>query len=227
MITEPVAVTMLYTAALGGRLALLPYLMTRIRQERTDQTGLILLVDLGKSCTADAWICQATNNRGMLVAMDAMGYDAFHIGAADTLYTQPGIVQQLRDVLQTPLAAGPWSGIMQRRGLTFSFAARLDVRANQPVDLICALQLGKYARADVDYDGQSRLLSLDGGWLNDEPLLGRLDLLLSHEPPYIEVTGQSQIEIRDDVAPDPTMMSVIEFVEHEARVAERKRGSLD
>src|SRR5512142_2385980 len=109
MLTEPTPVSLLYTAALEGRLALLPRLLTRIKQERAAIHGIPLLVDLGRSCTADAWICEATGGRGMLVAMDAMGYDAFHIGPQDMLYTQPAAVDQLRAVIQTPLAAGPWT----------------------------------------------------------------------------------------------------------------------
>src|SRR5713226_1788509 len=105
MLTEPAAVALLYTASLGGRLELLPRLMTRIRQERTRPT---LLVDLGRSCAPGTWICDATGGRGMLVAMDAMGYDAFHIGPGDLLYMQPAMVNQLRQIILTPLAAGPW-----------------------------------------------------------------------------------------------------------------------
>src|SRR5689334_19491361 len=110
MLTEPLQVAVLYTAALSGQLHLLPRLMTRIRQERYNSPGPSLLVDLGRSCISTTWICEVTDGRGMLVAMDGMGYDAFHIGAADPLYLQPATVMQLREVLLTPLAAGPWSG---------------------------------------------------------------------------------------------------------------------
>src|SRR5258707_4190295 len=130
MLTEPTTVMLLYTAALGGRVDLLPRLMTRIRQERLAHTGPALLVDLGRSCDRASWICAATDGRGMLVAMDAMGYDAFHIGAADALYSQPEVVQQLRAVINTPLAAGPWFGKTTRQGLVFHFAARLDGMLN-------------------------------------------------------------------------------------------------
>ena len=224
MLTEPAAVALLYTASLSGRLELLPKLMTRIRQERTGPT---LLVDLGRSCAPDAWICDATGGRGMLVAMDAMGYDAFHIGPGDALYTQPAIVEQLRGVILTPLAAGPWSGVARRSGMVFRFAARVDsVPPNaEPADLTIALRLGKYAAADVEADGERRMLTLDGGWTSADPLLGRLDIALLPETPYIRVVSQAQLAIRDDLTLDPTISSVIEFVESEARFAERKRGS--
>src|SRR5438105_12565829 len=124
MLTEPTMVALLYTASLAGRLDLLPRLMTRIRQERTGHT---LLVDLGRACLPGTAICEATDGRGMLVAMDAMGYDAFHIGPADPLYTQPATVETLRHVIGTAFAAGPWWGTSTRKGMVFRFAARPDV----------------------------------------------------------------------------------------------------
>src|SRR5260221_3646119 len=191
MLTEPTTVMLLYTAALGGRVDLLPRLMTRIRQERLAHTGPALLVDLGCSCDGTSWICEATDGRGMLVAMDAMGYDAFHIGAADALYSQPAVVQQLRSVINTPLAAGPWFGKATRKGLVFQFAARLEVMLNtlgegEPADrpdLLIALQLGQYPRADVESDGDTRLLTLDAGLAaGTERWLGRLAMALLPEP---------------------------------------------
>jgi hypothetical protein len=229
MLTEPTSLVLLYTASLGGQLELLPKLMTRIRQERTAATGPTLLVDLGKSCAVESWICNTTDGRGMLVAMDAMGYDAFHIGAADPLYTQPGTVQALLGVIQTPLAAGPWHGVSKRKGLVISISARLDQRpmGPDPVDLHVVLQLGKYERADVDYDGQTRFLMLDGGWTDNTPLLGRLDIALLPDDPYIRVVSQSRLDLPTNLMPDPSITGIIEFVESEARQAERKRGPLD
>lgn len=223
MLTEPATVALLYTASLGGRLSLLPKLMTRIRQERTGPT---LLVDLGHSCAEGAWICDATDGRGMLVAMDAMGYDAFHIGPGDSLYSRPALVEQMRGVIMTPLAAGPWSGVAHRSGMVFRFAARFDVVPPnaEPADLIIALQFGKYPRADVEVDVERRMLALDGGWTGNEPLLGRLDMALLPEPPYIRIISQARLAIPEDLMPDPTISSVIEFVESEARFVERKRG---
>src|SRR5947207_2242866 len=117
-------VTLLYTASLGGRLTLLPKLFTQIRHERANAPGPVLLVDLGRSCVPDSWVCHVTGGRAMLVAMDAMGYDAFHIGPLDYLYTQPGTVQQLGETLLTQFAAGPWSSKITRQEQTFVIASR-------------------------------------------------------------------------------------------------------
>jgi hypothetical protein len=227
VLTEPVTIGLLYTASLAGRLDLLPRLMTRIRQEKSRIAGPALLVDLGRSCSPDIWICDATDGRGMLVAMDAMGYDAFHIGAADMLYTQPATVDSLRGVVQTPFAAGPWFGTVSRKGLKFHFASRVDVIPPDadPADLTIALQLGTNPRADVEGYEDYRLLSLDAGWTSSEPLLGRIDIALTPASPYIFIVSQVQLSISDDLMPDPSIAGVIEFVESEARHAERKRGS--
>jgi hypothetical protein len=218
-------VSLLYTAALEGRLAFLPQLFTRIRQEQASAAGITLLADLGRSCAPDAWICDATGGRAMLVAMDAMGYDVFHIGPQDMLYTQPVVVEQLRGVIQTQLAAGPWIGIVSRAGQVFVFASRLNVR--RPADLTIALRLGDQPVAEAAWDGTRRTLLLDAGWTASEPLLGRLDMALMPESPYIEITNQVQLSFPPDLPADPTIRGVIEFVESEAHHAEKKRGQGD
>jgi hypothetical protein len=218
-------VTLLYTAALAGRLALLPQLLTRIHQERAAIDGIPLLVDLGRSCASDVWICEATGGRGMLVAMDAMGYDAFHIGPEDMLYTQPALVQQLRTVIQTPLAAGPWKAVVQRSERVFVFAATDNV-ADQAADLVVTLRLSSTPQVKLGWRESHRTLFFDPGWFSSEPLLGRLDLVLLPEPPYIEMLNQAQLALPPDLRPDPTMTGVVEFVQSEARYAERKRGQM-
>ncbi len=225
MLTEPVAVTLLYTAALEGRLSLLPHLQTRIRQERATISGVLLLVDLGRSCTPEAWICDSTGGRGMLVAMDAMGYDAFHIGPQDMLYTQPAMVEQLRSVIQTPFAAGPFLAPVHRQDRDLVFAGRLDVlHPAEAPDLVVVLRLGDQPNAEASWQNSRRTLLLDGGWTASEPLLGRLDMVLTAAAPYIEILNHVHLAVSPDLLPDPTMLGVVEFVESEARYAERKRG---
>ena len=166
-------VTLMYTAALEGRLELLPMLFTRIREERATISGIPLLVDMGRSCAPDAWVCDATDGRGMLVAMDAMGYDAFHIGPQDILYTRPMQVEQLRSVIQTQLAAGPWRAVVSRKEHTFVFANALNVRAlTKPPDLIIALRLSDTPCAEASGDELARKLFFDAGWTNRNRCLG-------------------------------------------------------
>jgi hypothetical protein len=222
---DATAVRLLYTAALEGRLTFLPRLFTRIRQERASAPGITLLADLGRSCAPGIRICDVTGGRAMLVAMDAMGYDVFHIGPQDMLYTQPVVVEQLRGVIQTRLAAGPWTGTVRRAGKVFVFANSLNVW--EPADLTIALRLGDQPVTEAAWDGARRTLFLDAGWTASEPLLGRLDMVLMPESPYIEITSQAQLSFPPDLLPDPTIMGVIEFVESEAHQAEQKRGQGD
>src|SRR5262245_64907152 len=125
----------------------------------------------------------------MLVAMDAMGYDAFHIGPEDMLYTQPALVQQLRSVVQTQLAAGPWKATVQRAEKVFVFANTLDVSVQ--ADLIVGLRLSAVPLADVAGHESRRTLFFDPGWQDSEPLLGRLDMRLLPEAPFIELVDQA------------------------------------
>src|SRR5437868_4352131 len=184
-------VTLLYTAALGGRLQLLPKIFTLIRQVRADATGPVLLVDLGQSCVSGSWICDVTGGRAVLVAMDAMGYDAFHIGPLGYLYTQPATVQQLRESLLTQFAAGPWSSKISRQEQTFVFVSRLD-NITEAADLTFLLRHSDVPHVEVSAPEGQRLLAFDPGWTQPEPLLGRLDIALLPDPPYIELVGQSQ-----------------------------------
>src|SRR5438128_2120399 len=129
--TPTTRIKLLYTAALEGRLSLLPMLFTRIRQERHEPAGPVLLVDLGRACVPGMWICDVTEGKAMLVAMDAIGYDAFHLGPRDPLYSQPGTVQELRGMLLTSFAAGPWMARVTRNEQAFIFASRADVAREQ------------------------------------------------------------------------------------------------
>jgi hypothetical protein len=167
-VEQPTPLTLFYTAALDGRIHLLPTLLTQLKRERAG-VGISLLVDLGRSCAPGAWICDATEGRGMLVAMDGMGYDAFHIGPQDALYTRPALVQQLREVIATPLAAGPWVGRSTRRGLTFLFAnaatnpASPALRAD-PADVLIRVALGSQptGRLEAAWDGSQRVVMVEG-----------------------------------------------------------------
>ena len=224
MLEQVTTVTLIYTAALQGQIALLPTLFTRIKQERhPDQMSL--LVDLGRSCAPDTWICEATEGRGMLVAMDAMGYDAFHIGPQDALYTQPALVQQIRQIIATPLAAGPWLGKVTRKGLSFVFAnaAALTPRTDT-ADLTIGLRLSNQPRLDITPDTTQRILWLDGGMPARTPLIGRVDVYLSPDAPYIEIIDHRLLDLPDGLPPDPTISGAIEFVESEARYALKKRS---
>lgn len=236
MLEQATPVRLLYTAALGGRIDWLPRLSTFIKQERSAASGITLLVDLGMSCAPGQWICEATGGRGMLVAMDALGYDAFHIGPRDMLYTQPALVNQIREIIATPLAAGPWMGRVSRRGLAITLINAVNLpraalelaRSSAPPDLVVALCLGEGIEISPEWHTPLRVLMLDGGAPEGDPALGRIDMVLLPEAPYIVLDQQTRMALTPafvgGFSPDPTMISVIEFVQREAHYAEHKRG---
>jgi hypothetical protein len=230
LLADQTPLTILYTASLAGRIDLLPRLYTRIRRERETRSGPCLLVDLGQSCVPGTWICEATAGRGMLVAMDAMGYDAFHIGPRDALYTQPALVSQVRQIVVTPFAAGPWSASVNRAGLAVRLVnahhleALLAAEDVGPADLIIGLRLDVTAQVEAEHRAGQRVLLLQGAASEDEPVLARVDVALLPEAPYILVVSHAPLALAPELPPDPTITGVIEFVQGEARYAERKRG---
>jgi hypothetical protein len=72
---------LLYTYDLQGDIELSPRLYSFIRALKNDSPPNIktLLLDLGNSCDPDVWHCERTGGRSMLLAMDAMGYDAANV----------------------------------------------------------------------------------------------------------------------------------------------------
>jgi hypothetical protein len=231
VLEQTTSLTLIYTAALAGQLELLPRLFTRIEQERAAVNGPVILIDLGQACRAETWICEATQGRGMLVAMDAMGYDAFHIGPRDALYTRPELVEQIRQIILTPLAAGPWMAPVNRGKLKLLLVNALNLTQiaaaqDAQVDLIVGLRLGDSAQIEASWRDPHRLLLLDGGLIESGPLLGRLDITLVPEPPYIGIMNQAALLLSPDLIPNPTITGVVEFVQSEAYYAERKRGQM-
>lgn len=226
MLTQPISLSLFYTAALHGDLALLPRLFTFLRQQRAAVQGISLLVDMGCACIPEVWICHATNGRGMLVAMDGMGYDAFHVGVRDPLYQRPDLIEGLQRLIVTRFAAGPWSATIDRQGLRICFANGAQMaRAAAEVpdaDLLIGLRYTDQAVIQAEWRAPQRWVFLDCG--DRQQHLGRVDLTLLPEAPYVEVVGQTTLSLPEDTPPDPTMTGVIDFVQSEARYAERKRG---
>lgn len=224
MIEAVTHVSLFYTAALKGNLALLPRLFTFLSRERAAAQGISFLVDMGCACVPEAWICRATDGRAMLVAMDSMGYDAFHIGARDPLYQMPHIVEQLRRLVVTGFAAGPWSTQVNRHGVRVGLvngAQMARAAAEMPaLDLLIGLRYTEQAAIHAEWRTSQRWLLFDCGEGNT---IGRLDLKLLPTTPYLEVISQQALTLPEHTPPDPTISGVIEFVQSEARHAEQRR----
>ncbi len=225
MIAAETHLSLFYTVALKGDLALLPRLFTFLSRQRAAVRGLSFLVDMGCACAPEAWICQATAGRGMLVAMDGMGYDAFHVGVRDPLYRAPHIIEGLQRLIVTRFAAGGWSVQVERGGVRVGFANAAQMAraaADLPdVDLLIGLRYTDQAVMQLEWQAGQRRLLFDCGERQSQ--IGRLDLTLLPEAPYLTVQGHAALSLPEGTPPDPTISGVIEFVQSEARYAERKR----
>ena len=165
----------------------------------------------------------------MLVTMDALGYDAFHIGKSDPLYARPDLVLQIREVIVTPLAAGPWYASFSRTELvvTLANAAQIPPIAAQS-DITFGLGLARNAETEIDLsDTQQRIIYVQHGFGIGAvaPFIGRLDLLLLPDAPYVDLVSYAQLQVTDDLFPDPTINGVLDFVESEARQAQQRRAN--
>ncbi|MCC7206993.1 MAG: hypothetical protein IT323_06780 [Anaerolineae bacterium] len=231
MIERARHVSILYSASLNGQIDLLPRLFTQLKHERAsaDPARAVVLVDLGQSCRADAPPCALTGGRAMLVAMDAMGYDAFHIGALDMLYAQPALVAQLRNIVMTRFAAGPWYVDVKRRDALIRLvnAQQLDpaaVPGDEDADLVVGLRLADAEAIRTEYTGRERLLWLQGAAsdAHDRPTLGRVDVTLTPDAPFITLDSSTRLPSEGQYAPDPTISGVVDFVLSEARAAGKR-----
>lgn len=232
MLRQATDLRLIYTVALGGKIDVLPRLFAYVKQVRAAVSYPSLLVDLGAACLPNTWLCDATDGRGMLVAMDSLGYDAFHIGGRDPLYARPDIVEGLQRSIVTRFAAGPWSSTVTRHTLTIALVNGVNLlamadRTPASTDLIIGLRYTDEAIQVAQWRDPHRLLLLDCG--AGSARIGWLDLHLSADEPQIRVLGSQMLDLPDalphNLAPDPTITGVIEFVLSEARYAERKRGT--
>jgi hypothetical protein len=232
MIERAEHVSILYTASLQGQIERLPRLFTQIKRERAAAPDrAVLLVDLGQSCREDIHVCAATGGRAMLVAMDAMGYDAFHIGALDMLYAQPALVSQLRNIVVTRFAAGPWHVDVKRGNVLVRLAnaQQLDpasIQGEDSPDLLVGLRLAETDDIRAERAGQARILWLQGAASegDDAPPVGRVDVTLMPDAPFITLDSSTRLRSEGDHAPDPTISGVVDFVLSEARAAGKRVG---
>jgi hypothetical protein len=219
----------LYTANLRGNLELLPRLYTFIKQLRRDVIRFapededevmvchvqpptpprILLLDLGDSCAPDAWHCAATGGRSMLIALDAMGYDAANVTGLLTAESRDKLRENilgmaLVDENQT-WANGDIQVVGDARrggGQSLPYKANIDLNLSDKTRL------------------EGRMLSLarvEGGQVGTAQV-GGLDaqpVLLAH----------AIFDLPPNTAPDPTIAGTVDFILAEARRYTRKGDS--
>lgn|GEM_PF-703019 len=216
------SLTILYTYGLHGRLDALPRLYTLIKRVRSSESNPVILLDLGESCRRELWLCEVTTGRAMLVALDAMGYDAFYIAPADPLYTDALTFGKLRATILTPLlsdcSADSASLLLTKHGhagqsLSVQITTMLIDHQTASADL--TVQIAPDHAESVSVDIARRTLLLTGNSQNDDILLGRLAIDFA---PF-RIAQHERIKLSTDESPDATLSSVVEFVESEARYA--------
>ncbi|MCL4249581.1 MAG: hypothetical protein KJ065_15670 [Anaerolineae bacterium] len=201
------SLVVIYTHRLRGDLALLPRLYTFLRRLRGDYAayGRVLLLDLGASCAPDVFPCALTGGRSILIALDAMGYDAANVAGQlsaedrarlDASHLQMALVD----------AAHPY----HKDGVVVTVGLKQTVSANE-------------VRIDIDPTSESHV---EGGILRlgsvEQGQVGLVRLRLDHGRVRLEETHT--LEMPADVTPDPTIAGAVEFILGEARNLQRKQG---
>lgn len=219
------SLTVLYTVSLRGQLTMLPRLYSLIRRERESLQTPGLLFDLGESCTPDVWLCEASAGRAMLVAMDSMGYDAFHLGAHEPLAGDPLTLGKLRDTMLTPVLT-PDRPLALSKGDAAERVFNISVISGEmsapPTDRVFDLSIRLEHGAEQVSASSNQVLLVDQ-WTAPSLMLGRLDLIVSETAPRVIISAHQRQPVPPDFPADPTISSVIEFVESEARYVTRKK----
>ncbi|HEX3053237.1 MAG TPA: hypothetical protein VHP83_21440 [Aggregatilineaceae bacterium] len=200
---------MFYTANLKGNLALLPRLFTLIQQQRDD--ALVFLLDLGDTCSLDAWVCRTTQGRAPLLVLDSMGYDAAIIGGPEAVSIPVSSLRQLVDTIMMPIII--WGRVVRlaKRGVSFNIASGEAVLPEgEPGVLIDRSTQALPARnapfptlGDVP---QGQLARVELSW------------------PEWTVLDARIVELSAEIQPDPTIGAIVELVEAEAHHYAQQRG---
>ncbi len=204
---QPLRLTLLYSANIAGDLKLLPRLYTFLQRLHPPERRPALLLDLGRSCSADIPHCRETGGRSTLIALDGMGYHAANVAGAldrenrDKLakIVTMGLVDETDDWLyHVPPVRDP------------SIRVRL-----RPRDDSARLQIILQPAASTRVEGTALYLQEVGAGQVGEAVV---DL---RGGPYLLRTCAHQMP--PDTPPNPSIAGAVEFVEAEARLLAKKR----
>ncbi|MCY4060733.1 MAG: hypothetical protein OXG53_00030 [Chloroflexi bacterium] len=203
---KPLSLTLLYSANIAGDLALLPRLYTFLRRLQPPERQHMLLLDLGRSCSADIPHCRETGGRSTLIVLDGMGYHAANIaGALDrenrdklAAIVTMGLVDEMDDWLyDVPPTRDP------------SIRVRL-----RPRDDGARLQTILQPAASTRIEGTALHLQAVGAGQVGEALVD-----LRGEPCLLSARVHP---MPPDTPPNPSIAGAVEFVEAEARLLAKK-----
>lgn len=202
--TEFSSVTVLYTANIRGDLSLLPRLFTLIQEHRQAQDSPVFLLDVGDTCTPDAWVCRATQGRAPFLVLDSMGYDAAVIGGREQIPIPPPALRQLVGDMIMPVIIWDRAKSLTKRGVTLFVAPG----SAEPTGLEPVIRIDRTTDALPQPGDPSPVLG-------DVPHahLARVDM---HWPAWAVKTA-SIWALPPQTPIDPTIAAVVELVEAEAR----------
>lgn len=204
--------TLLYTAHLAGEVTLLPRLFTLIKQERRTASGPVILLDLGDTCSVEAWICQATQGRAPFLVLDSMGYDGAVIGGPEQVPIPPLSLRHLLNNVTMPVILWNRACQITRRHITFTIAP-----GNAPLS-----DQGPGVRIDRSKETLPDATDL-GPTLGDvaQGVLARVDIAW---PEWI-IKSTCLIRVEPETPADQTIAAVVELVENEARYYAQQGGN--
>ena len=204
-------IAILYTHNLSGQLELLPQLYTFIRELKTPYSSgefgktVVILLDLGNTCSPDAWHCDATDNRSMLVGLDGMGYQAVNVQETLSVESRAKLEEQVTLMLVDDNHPHMYIG-------KIAFETQ-DGRFFQPSTPDLAINLTTQEETTLK-DNRLSLIGLEGMQVGVAVLTGS---------PY-ELTHTSVHDLPKNTNPDPTIAGVVEFIISEARYYQNRKS---
>lgn len=206
------ALALLYTHNLRGELDLLPKLHTFIRELKTPYASgelgeiQVLLLDLGDTCADGIWHCDATDNRSMVIGLDAIGYDAVNIQGNVNPDSREKLVEQLALKLiddQHPHMFKDSIGLITQGGGFVQPSSHPEISIN----------LTPQDSTEFTEDCLS-LARLEAG---------QVGVVVLSDSPY-QITHSSIHRLPKDTHPDPTIAGVVDFIISEARYYQKRKS---
>lgn len=206
--------TLLYTANLAGRLDRLPRLFSLVRDVREAAGAPTALLDLGGSCDPAVAECAATEGRAALFVLEAMGYDAACLSAADCAALSERAARKLMQEIGIPLCAPcaglPLPGYCLWQAGPWRVACLAGADGPPQADLVIR-PLPPGREPYLEREARTLWLAAPAG-----DVLGVVEITLEAAGLPVAATWRWQ-RLAAGARPDPTIAAAVEFVRDEAR----------
>ncbi len=204
----PDTLTILYTQNLRGDLHVLPRLYSFIQKLKARYAARPLLLDLGASCQADVWHCDATGGRSTLVVLDGMGYHAANVN--DLLAA--GSRQRLKNLISTAMIDAQHSW-------------RYDIPPERDEGIIVSLQPSPAMHLNILLQATDKT-RLDSRTLHLRAVrggeIGLAQVAAIGAAPTL--THSDVLRMPAELHPAPTISAAVELVEDEARFLQKRNA---